>query len=441
VLIDFGIAREITETYDQKLVAGQVTATHTYGYAPLEQVLGRAVPQSDFFALGRTFVYLLTGKHPDEIGNNYRDPNTDDDWNWREADPKVSDLLADFIDKLMARSSQERPADTQAILEQLVEIEQTLYPQRLSSSTSSNTPLIINGQNIFLEYSLGGSWNSPGHSKAITCVAVSPDGQTVVSGSDDATIKSWNLSTGEQIYNIESSGFYTAIKSVAIGIDGKLLVSGGSNSKIRIGELLTGKDIYTINAPIMCLAISPDGQTLVGGSGVAVNVWDIKTGKNIRTLAKHSSSVTSVAISPDSKTLVSGSLDKTIKVYSNSMYTLKGHKNGVNSLAISPDGQTLASGSDDTTIKIWDLNVGTEICTLSGHEGAVNSVAISPDGQTLASGSDDEKIRLWNLNTEEEICTLDGHLDGVNSVAFSRDGQILATGGGDCTIKVWRIQS
>jgi serine/threonine protein kinase len=140
VLIDFGIAREITETYEQKLAAGQITATYTYGYAPLEQVIGRAVPQSDFFALGRTFVYLLTGKHPNEIGNNYRDPNTDDDWNWREAAPKVSDLLADFIDQLMARPIQKRPPDTQAILEQLVEIEQTLYPQRLSSSTSSNTP-------------------------------------------------------------------------------------------------------------------------------------------------------------------------------------------------------------------------------------------------------------------------------------------------------------
>jgi serine/threonine protein kinase len=323
VLIDFGIAREITETYEQKLVAGQVTATHTYGYAPLEQVIGRAVPQSDFFALGRTFVYLLTGKHPDEIGNNYRDPNTDDDWNWREAAPKVSDLLADFIDQLMARPIQKRPPDTQAILKQLVEIEQTLYPQRLSSSTSSNTPLIINGQNISLEYSLGGSWNSPGHSKAVSCVAISPDSQTLVSGSDDGTTKVWNLSTGEEISTLYSS--YHAIKSVLIGLDGKILVIG-TEQQIKLIELLTGKEISTINTPVRCLAISPDGQLLVGGSDTAVKVWEMTTGKHIRTIQKHSGYVTSVASSPDMRTLVSGGTDSTIKVYSTSMSTLTGHK-------------------------------------------------------------------------------------------------------------------
>ncbi len=440
VLIDFGIAREITETYEQKLAAGQITATHTYGYAPLEQVIGRAVPQSDFFALGRTFVYLLTGKHPDEIGNNYRDPNTDDDWNWREAALKVSDLLADFIDQLMARPIQKRPPDTQAILKQLVEIEQTLYPQRLSSSTSSNTPLIINGQNISLEYSLGGSWNSPGHSQAVSCVAISPDSQILVSGSDDGTTKVWNLSTGEEISTLYSSDY--PIKSVLIGLDGKILVIGNQKAIILI-ELLTGQDIYTLKTPVRCLAISPDGQRLVGGSASAVYVWEreITTGKPIRTIQKHSGYVTSVAISPDMRTLVSGGTDSTIKVYSTSMSTLTGHRDAVNSLVISSDGQTLVSGADDQTIMVWDLNTGNKICTFSGHKKAVKSLAISPDGQTLASGSSDETIKLWNLNTEEEICTLDGHLDGVNAVAFSRDGRILASGGGDCTIKVWRIQS
>jgi WD40 repeat protein len=439
VLIDFGIAREITETYEQKLVAGQVTATHTYGYAPLEQVIGRAVPQSDFFALGRTFVYLLTGKHPDEIGNNYRDPNTDDDWNWREAALKVSDLLVDFIDKLMARPIQERPADTQAILKQLVEIKQTLYPQILSSSTSSNTPLIINGQNISLEYSLGGSWNSPGHSQAVSCVAISPDSQTLVSGSDDRTTKNWNLSTGEEISTLYSSS-YSPIKSVIIGLDGKFSVIGNEQAIILI-ELLTGKEIYTIKTPVRCLAISPDGQLLVGGSDTAVKVWEMTTGKPIRTIQKHSGYVTSVAISPDMRTLVSGGTDNTIIVYSTSMSTLTGHGGAVNSLVISSDGQTLVSGSDDQTIMLWDFNTGNKICTFSGHKKAVKSLAISPDGQTLASGSSDKTIKLWNLNTQEEICTLDGHLYGVNAVAFSKDGRILASGGGDCTIKVWRIQS
>jgi serine/threonine protein kinase len=436
VLIDFGIAREITETYEQKLVAGQVTATHTYGYAPLEQVLGRAVPQSDFFALGRTFVYLLTGKHPDEIGNNYRDPNTDDDWNWREADPKVSDLLADFIDKLMARPIPERPADTQAILQQLTEIDQALYPKKLSSPNSSNPITTINKPKIVLEHILG-SWFY-GHSDTVWSVAISPDGQSLVSGSNDKTIKVWNLKTGKEIHTI--SGHSSAVTSVVISPDGQTLVSGSGDNTIKVWDITTGKEIRTLtgHSYLVCsLAISPDEHTLFSGSS-DIKIWNLKTGEIINTLTTHSGPAWSVAISPDGQTLVIGSEDKTIKVWS--ICTLTGHSGAIKSIAISPDGQTLVSGSSDKTIGVWNLNTKQVIHFLTGHSGAVNSVAISRDGQTLISGSSDEKIKVWNLSTGQELCTLTGHSDSVNAVAFSSDGQLLVSGSNDTTIKVWRIQ-
>lgn len=447
VLIDFGIVREITETYEQKKAKWKVTDVVSLGYSPWEQINGRAVPQSDFFALGRTLVHLLTGKYPLDMMD---DPHADPDivgLNWRTEASQISPLVADFIDHLMASSSKDRPADTQAILPRLAEIKQTLYPQNLSTSHSSNSLPIINEQNISLEYSLGGSWDSAGHSKAVRCVAISPDGQTLVSGSDDTTIRVWNLSSGEQICILNSDISQNAITSLAIASDGQTLISSDAYGRIEVWNLRTSERVRVITersyyAVSSSLVIGQDGQTLFSGIYDAVKVWNLKTGNHIRTIEKHSGSVTSVAISPDGRTLVSGSRDRTIKVYSSSssIYTLSGHGDAVNSLVISLDGQTLVSGSDDTTIKVWDLNGREEICTFTGHEGAVNSVAISPDEQTIASGSDDETITLWNLNTEEEICTLDGHLDGVNAVAFSKDGQILASAGGDCTIKVWRIQ-
>ena len=200
-----------------------------------------------------------------------------------------------------------------------------------------------------------------GHSDWVFSVAISPDGQTLVSGSRDNTIKIWQLNTGREL------------------------------------RTLTGHSGYVIS-----LAITPDGQTLVSGSGdKTIKIWQLSTGQELRTLTGHSSYVASVAISPDGQTLVSGS-DKTIKIWQLStgqlLRTLTRHSDSVDALAISPDGQTLVSGAlYDKTIKIWELSAGRELRTLTGHYNGVSSVAISPDGQTLVSGSSDNTIKIWRV--------------------------------------------
>lgn len=122
VLIDFGTAREVTDTYMSKRSEGQVTGLFSAGYSPLEQLNGQAVPQSDFFALGRTFVYLLTGKHPSELYDSYVD-----DLHWRDCAPNISPLFVDFLDRLMARLPSQRPQSADEILQKLAEIYRSLY--------------------------------------------------------------------------------------------------------------------------------------------------------------------------------------------------------------------------------------------------------------------------------------------------------------------------
>lgn len=131
VLIDFGTVREMTESYVTKQSTGQVTGVMSAGYTPPEQLNGQAVPQSDFFALGRTFVYLLTGNDP----SHFYDVSTDE-LRWRHAAPNASPQLANLLNQMMARFPHERPQTAGEILQQLEQISSDTYiPQVYSRPT------------------------------------------------------------------------------------------------------------------------------------------------------------------------------------------------------------------------------------------------------------------------------------------------------------------
>ncbi|MEH2413783.1 serine/threonine protein kinase [Nostoc sp.] len=138
-LIDFGTAREVTRTYHQKAAGQNITGIFSPGYTPLEQANGKAVPQSDFFALGRTFVYLLTGKSPDQFSE---DPRTGK-LMWRDSASQISKQVAGLIDYLMEAFPGKRPQNAQMILRCLSEINSTVQSYSPSSSTSQLPPTEI----------------------------------------------------------------------------------------------------------------------------------------------------------------------------------------------------------------------------------------------------------------------------------------------------------
>jgi WD40 repeat protein len=228
-----------------------------------------------------------------------------------------------------------------------------------------------------------------------------------------------------------------------------MLASGSVDKTVKLWDMASGRELRTLSGhseAVTSAAFSPDGRVLASGSDdKTIKLWDAASGRELRTLVGHSDKVNSVAFSPDGRVLASGSDDKTIKLWDaasgRELRTLTGHSAAVQSVAFSPDGQMLASGSVDKTVKLWDVASGRELRTLSGHTARITSVAFSPDGETVASGSWDSTVKLWDVASGRELHTLRGHSSRVFSAAFSPDGRVLASGSWDETIKLWDVAS
>src|SRR5919202_625827 len=409
VLIDFGTARELTYTYLADVGGiGSVTKISSAGYTPPEQEKGHAVPQSDFYALGRTFVYLLTGKHATD--QTIYDPLTDT-CNWRQLAPDLSEQFANLIDKLMAPTATARHKNTQDILDEITNISQNL--------SAPKSVIFLNGSNTAQQFLT----QLPQKERLSSEKVVKPKKKWLVGGAVALVLGLggygvWQycqhyIHTDVSLVNT-IDGHSSYVNYIVISPDGKTLVSGSADRKIKIWDLSSGREIRTLlenSLHINYFAISPDWQIIAtGGSNNTIKIWNLATGREIRTLSGHSSSINYLAISPDGKKLVSASADSTIKIWDLAtgklLNTLVGHAGPVNSLAISFDGKELASASADSTIKVWDFSTGKEIRNLTGHTSSVKPLAISPDGKKLVSASADSTIKVWDLATGKLLNTL-----------------------------------
>eukprot|EP00996_Jenningsia_fusiforme_P001867 NODE_2723_length_1134_cov_331.175115_g2442_i1.p1 GENE.NODE_2723_length_1134_cov_331.175115_g2442_i1~~NODE_2723_length_1134_cov_331.175115_g2442_i1.p1 ORF type:complete len:333 (+),score=72.02 NODE_2723_length_1134_cov_331.175115_g2442_i1:48-1001(+) len=303
-----------------------------------------------------------------------------------------------------------------------------------------------------------------GHSDWVTSLATPLDSSdTLISASRDKSVLVWKLTR-------EADGMVTGvprrslvghsnfIEDVVLSSDGQFALTGSWDASLRLWDLHSGQTTRRFKGhtrDVLSVAFSPDNRQIVSGSrDNSIRVWNtLGECKFTLTDDGHTDWVSTVRFSPNAQTplIVSGGWDKAVKVWSLTnlklLTNLMGHTGYVSTVTISPDGSLCASGGKDGTAMLWDLGKGEHLYELEGG-GTINSLVFSPCRYWLC-GATQSSIKIWDLESKTVVAELVPETQMLSrratkpqcvALQWSADGNTLFSAYTDSTIRVWGVQ-
>lgn len=265
------------------------------------------------------------------------------------------------------------------------------------------------------------------HQVGVSKVLFGPRGRMIATAGKDRMIRLWESRQGRQI--AQFGGFKYGVGGLAISPDGRLIAGGGI--EVRVFDIRSGRLVGVLKGDgrhiLEGLKFSPDGRFLLAAGGKIIRLWDMLTGRLVKSYVNHRIGVQSVDFSGNGKLIVSGGLDKRVHLWSSGSGKLlrvhRFHNEHLMSLALSPDGHFLAAAGEGRLVRIWDLQTGRLARIMKGHKGLVYHVSYSSNGHYLLSAGNDGKVMLWQAGTGLLLRSFDnGSKAPVLSARFSRDG-------------------
>jgi WD40 repeat protein len=300
-----------------------------------------------------------------------------------------------------------------------------------------------------------------GHHGAVTSVAFAPDGQCLISGGDDGTLRVWDRTTQRELLGLLAHA--TTIYGIVALPTANWIASACQAGDVVVWNLATGQALARFDQGLAtrsrALACSPDGRyLLIGNDDGVLWRWDWQADSALCLLG-HARPVIGVALAADGELAVSLAHDATLCLWQLSRGVLLktmvldsnyGEPLGL-SLALTADGRMAATSSSAVGVDLWELASGQRIATLDRMVGDVWALAFLPDNQHLLTASSVEgletdgsaamgnetKIRLWAIATGKEVAQFVGHRGIVHSLALSPNGRHFVSGSSDKTIRVW----
>ncbi len=328
-----------------------------------------------------------------------------------------------------------------------------------------------------------------GHKSALWAAEFSPDGKTVATASVDGTLKIWDAATGRLLQDVEADknalplGISPAqlesilgksripITCLAFSPDGQKIATGSFAPPLNMNlqestGLVRSWDVDDLEhpksfsdpgqlGPILSLTFSPDGKKIVSSSidpEIRFIVRDVKTGNVDHVERSLASQVHRLRYSLDGRLLAAAETDGWVTLFDavtfKQVVKIRAHPAPVVGLAFEPpDGVRFATAGEDGTIRVFETATGKPVLVktatgesplvLKGHTGFALDVRYSPDGKRIASCGIDKTVRVWDSVTGDEKITLRGHDDTVWGLSFSPDGRRIVSAGFDKTARIW----
>jgi hypothetical protein len=280
-----------------------------------------------------------------------------------------------------------------------------------------------------------------GHQSRVTSVAF-VDENRLISGSDDFTVRHWNLKTGQS--SAPAAGHSSHVRGIAVDQASDRFYSVSEDGSLRewsFNNPPDGTQLSQCGSPLFCCAISPDGRRLaMSGSGGSIWLWDRKNARIERSWVSHSSSIECVALSRSGKWLATCGWEGAViwdpetgdRVASIPIV-------GVLAVAFSFDDRALFVADTEGKLGLWSVDTCEQKTCISAHLQAISALAVSPDGTLLASACRDGILKIWDATTLQALSSQAAHPETIRTVTFSPSGRQLATAGHDSLIRIWPI--
>ncbi|XP_023655307.2 POC1 centriolar protein homolog A isoform X3 [Paramormyrops kingsleyae] len=222
------------------------------------------------------------------------------------------------------------------------------------------------------------------------------------------------------------------VRSVSFSGDGQSLVTASDDKTVKVWTVHRQKFLFSLNQHInwvRCAKFSPDGRLILSSSDdKTVKVWDKTSRECVHSFYEHGGCVTHADFHPSGTCIAAASTDSTVKVWdirtTKLLQHYQVHSAVVNGLSFHPSGNYLITASNDSTLKVLDLLEGRLLYTLHGHQGSATCVSFSRTGDYFASGGSDEQVMVWKTNFDSADY---GEVLRVQKSAAGAEGPALAS--------------